>query len=512
MCKVQSITTILLILQFLSSARSHKLELDPPTLLQDMGPHDQVTVMISFNDYDTLKRIRKATAESAWWTRANRTARLSGMRTALKAHADQVQRPILSMLKQAQGRTLDGTPSIQFHQLWVSNKIVVKFAPKSVLEQLFTFPQVAKIQKDRVFKWKVPIPSHSTMTMREGNSVSQLLRTPLDPYTAPDGSSLNWGANKMHVQYFWRKGYIGQRTSVCVIDTGFNSDHEAFPGNFGGWRDFVTFNPTPVDDVGHGIHCAANVAGKPEIGIAPGTQLSACRACNMKGCGQAALESCCQWSVCPDELYCDTAPNAVSNSWGALDILGVMGAVDDWMKPYLDMWEYGDTFVAIAAGNSDTGITCGGASYPGNSVQACAVGSTDMDDKVSDYSNRGPTVSSLAAGETKPNCVAPGRDVYGAWIFGPHSYVTMSGTSMATPMVAGIALLIKSACPSLTRDEILDVMCRGAVRLTGTCDFLASYLYGATRPNIDAGCGRPDMKKIFDILYNECFSLEPPYQ
>ena len=94
-------------------------------------------------------------------------------------------------------------------------------------------------------------------------------------------------------------------------------------------------------------------------------------------------------------------------------------------------------------GNSGATNYCGSANAPGNYAESYAVGATDAGDTIATFSSRGPTVD----GRIKPDVSAPGVKVPSAWPDG--TVRLLSGTSMATPHVAGVAALLWSANPTL---------------------------------------------------------------
>jgi subtilisin family serine protease len=130
-------------------------------------------------------------------------------------------------------------------------------------------------------------------------------------------------------------------------------------------------------------------------------------------------------------------PEVLTNSWGCAAVEGCDAGV---LRPAVDAFAAAGTFVVVAAGNTGPGcgtVTDPPAAYP----DALTVGATDRDGRVAGFSSRGGG---------KPDVVAPGDDVLSALPGGGYGH--LSGTSMATPQVAGVVALMWSANPRLVGD------------------------------------------------------------
>jgi subtilisin family serine protease len=241
----------------------------------------------------------------------------------------------------------------------------------------------------------------------------------------------------------WQAGYDGTGVTVGVLDTGIDATHPDFAGQIKGSQNF-TETPSVDDEVGHGTHVASIIAGTGAAsngryrGIAPGAKLLIGKVCDTEFCDDSSILAGMAWA----------APQAsvINISIGGPDSPGndpLEQAVDDLTA------QYGTLFV-IAAGND--GAT-GTVESPGTADAALSVGAVDADNQLADFTSRGPRAGDYAL---KPDITAPGVDIVAAkaahgFIGDPapvDGYVTLSGTSMATPHVAGAAAILAQEHPA----------------------------------------------------------------
>ncbi|WP_017584051.1 S8 family peptidase [Nocardiopsis valliformis] len=218
----------------------------------------------------------------------------------------------------------------------------------------------------------------------------------------------------------------GSGTSVYVIDTGIDDSHPEF-----GDRASVGFDATGGDGgdrQGHGTHVAGTV-GADSYGVASGADLIGVKVLGDDGSGSyddviAGIE----W----------VAENSADNAVANLSLGGPASqAVDDAVNALADS----GVFVAVAAGNEgqDTGNVS-----PGGAEGVVAVGASDRNDATASFSNHGPAVDIYAPGVAVESTIPGG---------GTDSF---SGTSMASPHVAGAAALYKSTFGDDEQGVILD--------------------------------------------------------
>jgi len=235
-------------------------------------------------------------------------------------------------------------------------------------------------------------------------------------------------------------GARGKGVTVAIIDTGIDYMHPALGGGFGpgfkvigGW-DFVNNDADPFDDNGHGTHVSGIVAGDSSTitGVAPDASLIAYKVLGSSGSGSdsnvlAAVERAAD-------------PNGDGNTSDHVDVanlsLGGGGNPDDPLSEAIDNASAAGVTFAIAAGNNGAFHSI---SSPGTARSAITVGASDLNDLMTSFSSRGPNTKNLAI---KPDVVAPGLSILSS--YPGNRYVTLSGTSMATPHVAGAAALLKS--------------------------------------------------------------------
>jgi subtilisin family serine protease len=235
-------------------------------------------------------------------------------------------------------------------------------------------------------------------------------------------------------------GARGKGVIVAIIDTGIDYMHPALGGGFGpgfkvigGW-DFVNNDADPFDDAGHGTHVAGIVAGDSSTitGVAPDASLIAYKVLGSNGGGSDSNV------IAAVERAAD--PNGDGNTSDHVDVanlsLGGGGNPDDPLSEAIDNATAAGVTFAIAAGNNGAFHSI---ASPGTARSAITVGASDLNDIITSFSSRGPNTKDLAI---KPDVVAPGLSILSS--FPGNRYATMSGTSMATPHVAGAAALLKS--------------------------------------------------------------------
>ncbi|MFF6904056.1 S8 family peptidase [Streptomyces hydrogenans] len=274
----------------------------------------------------------------------------------------------------------------------------------------------------------------------------------------------------------WTAGYSGKGVKVAVLDTGIDADHPDFAGLIDGTASFV-----PGEDVtdvnGHGTHVAGTIVGSGAAsggdhkGVAPGADLYVGKVLGgAEGSGQDS------WVMAGMQWAAETGADVVNMSLG--DSYPTDGS--DPMSQMVDELSarYGTLFV-IAAGNAGPESI----SAPGAAAAALTVAATDKQDRLASFSSTGPLAYS---GGMKPDIAAPGVDItaprsQAMTDGGEGLYRTLSGTSMATPHVAGAAAILAQQHPEWTGAQLKE-------HLTST----AKGLDGAYSP-YEVGTGRLDV-------------------
>ncbi|PZG15724.1 serine protease [Nonomuraea aridisoli] len=261
----------------------------------------------------------------------------------------------------------------------------------------------------------------------------------------------------------WAAGYDGAGTTVAVLDTGVDAAHPDLAGKVADQRDFTGENTTG-DAHGHGTHVASTIAGTGADGgkgVAPGATVLNGRV--LGGDGQGRLSwviDGMEWAAA--EKRADIVNMSLGGSEAGGPLTEAVGRLTG---------QYGTLFV-VAAGN-DGCDTC--VYSPGDAPEALTVGAVDRQDGLAEFSSRGPIVADQSV---KPDVTAPGVGITAARTGG--GQVAMSGTSMATPHVAGAAALLRQARPGITGGELKSLL-------------MATARPGADIPVDAQGAGRIDV-------------------
>ncbi|HLC22165.1 MAG TPA: S8 family peptidase [Candidatus Nanoarchaeia archaeon] len=307
--------------------------------------------------------------------------------------------PDTALMEHAGGRVL--------HTYTLLDNVVAVEVPANALPGLLANPHVVSVEFDAV--------------------VEALAK----PSNSQPAQSTPWGIDRIDADVAPGNG-LG--VTVCVVDTGIDQDHPDLQANIVGGKNFVakgvTVDPNKWDDDnGHGTHVAGTVAAVDNtigvIGVAPQASLLAAKVLDRTGSGYLS-------GVIAGIDYCvSSGADVISMSLGtSSDVQAMHDAVDA---------AYAQGVLLVAAAGNDYG---GAVSYPAAYSSVIAVSATDSTDALASFSSVGPEVE----------LAAPGVSVLSTWKGG--GYNTISGTSMATPHVSGVAALAIEANPTLTNVEI----------------------------------------------------------
>ena len=253
--------------------------------------------------------------------------------------------------------------------------------------------------------------------------------SPLIPLSTAgeDSPPFSWGLDRIDqsdlpLDGIFRYNYTGLGTHVYIVDTGILSSHVEFEGRMGESFDAIDGNSNQGDCEGHGTKCAA-IAGGARAGVAKDSTVHAVRVLDCDGFGSTATV-CAGLSWVREHVSKHGHRSVVSMSLG--------GGFDTTMNQCVRDVVSDGIIVVAAAGNSQVDA-CGAS--PASAQEAITVAATTSLDRIASFSNRGPCV----------NIFAPGSSIQTANTRTPTSYSSASGTSMATPFVAGAMASLLSA-------------------------------------------------------------------
>ncbi|MET8410115.1 S8 family peptidase [Streptomyces sp. NPDC005195] len=277
----------------------------------------------------------------------------------------------------------------------------------------------------------------------------------------------------------WAAGYDGKGVKIAVLDTGVDATHPDLRNQVIASRNF-SGAADATDHYGHGTHVASIAAGTGAKsngkykGVAPGAKILNGKVLDDTGNGDdSGILAGMEWAA-------DQGADVVNLSLGGPDTPDV-----DPLEAEVDKLsaEKGILF-AIAAGNEGPESI----GSPGSADAALTVGAVDDHDRLADFSSTGPR---LGDGAIKPDVTAPGVDITAAAAPGsvidtevgekPAGYLTISGTSMATPHVAGAAAILKQEHPDWTYTEL-----KGALTGSAKGGPYTPFQQGAGRIAVDS--------------------------
>lgn len=363
----------------------------------------------------------------------------------------------------------DGTVVSTTSTKVVSNSITVKNVTREELDEILAgVPNVKRVE---------PTRQVSISVMEAAEVVNAI---PVWDYLGVNGVPLT-----------------GEGVTIGIVDTGVDYMHPDFGScdfsqygdacKVAGGYDFVHNDPDPRDDHGHGTHVASTAAGRGTYlvdgevvefrGVAPDAKIYAYKVLSAGGSGSnsdviSGIEACADPNGdgnTEDHLtVCSLSLGSPNGSPMESDALAADAASDVGV------------IMTIAAGNNGPSPETIGS--PGTSRKAITVGASCkpndvgghtrcLDNKLANFSSRGPVEFVNENGEfeilNKPDIVAPGVNIcaaqYGSYqssalCLGTGEHIAINGTSMATPVVAGVAALLAQAHPEKTPDEVKEVI------------------------------------------------------
>ncbi len=269
----------------------------------------------------------------------------------------------------------------------------------------------------------------------------------------------------------WEQKITGKGVGVAVLDTGIYQ-HPDLSGRIIGFKDFIRKKTKTYDDNGHGTHVAGNIASNGSVsasryvGTAPKANLIGVKVLDKQGSGSlSTVLQGIEWCIKNKERL---GIRIINLSLGSTAIQSYKD--DPVCQSVENAWKRG-IIVCTAAGNE--GPSSGTITSPGIDPMVITVGAIDdrnslefKDYRVAGFSSRGPTIDNLV----KPDAICPGTNITS--LRSPNStldkqnkkarsstdYLSLSGTSMATPICAGIIALMLEANSKLTPDEVKKIL------------------------------------------------------
>ena len=386
----------------------------------------------------------------------------------LKRFSKETQRGVMNLLS-----TMPSVSKLQSY--WIANFINC-YASIEVIEKLSLHPDVLII----------------------GFSKNEyLLPETQSPRTTSQSREITYNVLKVNADVVWMLGYEGEGIVVAILDTGVNYEHLDLQDNMWEHLDFPNHgynfadnNNNPMDDHGHGTHCAGTVAGNgtagSQTGMAPKAKIMALKVLDSWGYGDPS-------NVCSAmEFATEHGAHVLSMSIGWASPTSATRLL--YRNAMVNLLEAG-IIAAVAAGNEGDWLnwfpipqnvrTPGDCPPPwlhpdqttiGGLSAVVSVGATDINDAIAIFSSRGSVTWQSISGYSdypyspgmgliRPDVCAPGVDIKSCSLFDNSGYFDDSGTSMATPCVAGVMALMLSKNPDLTPAEILEILETTAVRL-----------------------------------------------
>ncbi|MBM7646041.1 thermitase [Scopulibacillus daqui] len=295
-----------------------------------------------------------------------------------------------------------------------SSKNIVSQTGGKVIDQTDNFV-VIKV-KGKLSDAVKNLEKQSTVDYAEPNVIFHAMYIPNDPaYTIRQ-----YAPQKINAEKAWDVTQSSPQVKIAIVDSGVDYNHPDLAGKVIKGHDFVDNDNDPMDENGHGTHVAGIAAantnnGRGIAGIAPKASILAVRVLGADGDG--TLSHVAQGIRYAADMGAQVINLSIGGNTGSKTLEDAVNYA----------WNKGSVVVA-AAGNEGSSLP----SYPAYYSHVIAVAATDQKDKLAPFSNHGSWV----------DIAAPGVDIYSTIPGG--KYANLSGTSMASPVVAGVAGLLAS--------------------------------------------------------------------
>jgi subtilisin family serine protease len=442
---------IVLILVMAVGASGAEMDISLQTKIDESHGSDTIQALAYFkNQADITGLDRELKIEHATLAERNKRVIL-----ALQAAATESQPDLASFLEslKTEGKIID------YKMFWIANMFWVEGTGEG-LEAISARQELNKVYLNYEIENIEPIKTEPASDLLTGHET---------------------GLDRINAATAWAHGFTGAGRVVMNIDTGVDGTHPALSARFRGdvdgdgdvdesWFDpYITHYPTPIDGGSHGTHTMGTICGRTAdgdtIGVAIDAQWIAAAAIDRGGGTSRTVADAIasfQWAVDPDgNPNTQDNPDVINNSWGLSDSLTYPPCYEIFWS-VIDNCEAAGSAIVFAAGNEGPGPgTIRRPADRGTTPYDCfsvgAVDGTNDSLKIVGYSSRGPSFCGPNGEEViKPEVVAPGINVRSSAPGG--GYLIMSGTSMATPHVAGAIALIRQANPNIDVEAIKEIL------------------------------------------------------
>ncbi len=298
--------------------------------------------------------------------------------------------------------------------------------PSFMTAEIAKDPRVLRVDPDVEVFALLQIDRQAIWNRRKPTPTPTLVKPTPTPTLAPS-QTIPWGISRIFAPEAWSIS-SGSGIKVAVVDTGVNRSHPDLKNNLdlAGCLNFISSFRTCEDDNGHGTHVAGTIAAEDNsfgvVGVAPKAKIYALKVLDRNGSGYLSdIIEALDW--------------AIQNKIQVVNMsLGTSSDVTSFHDAVQRVNTSGIVQVAAAGNNSGAVI------YPAAYPEVIAVSAVDKTDTIASWSSRGPEV----------DLAAPGVDIYSTYL--SSTYKTLSGTSMASPHVAGTVALLLTQIPKCDYD------------------------------------------------------------